>query len=226
MSLPTAARIDELRERTRAFILSRATRLGAEAGGIYGYYLAVAEDPALFRPYDLPILEAIGTELPAYDDYLEVGAGLGQLVALIALSGRRAHALESDQRRHDALVAYQTHLIMRDQPLHGRLLAIHGRFPTRLEGLDPARSLAIATNIVTDDPDVSEQGLARELRRYGGAIIDLARFRGYRGSEAQFEELQAILAGEGFPTPRIMLERRTGEIVDTRLAFYDFGYRP
>ena len=221
LSAALDAKMQVLEPLARQFVCARLARLGPEASGLYNYYAGRLEKPFLFLDYDFKLIECIFEGLPAYDAYVEAGAGLGWLSAMIAHAGRRAVAVEVDERRFLALVALQTTLGMHLPGLSGRLAAHRGLFPCAVPGVERARAMLVAANIVSEEPGLDEDAMIGELARYASAVVDLARFRSYRRGEAAVLALLKRMVASGLPQPSLLFQSSGTEGLDNFFVFFD-----
>ena len=221
LSAALDAKVQMLEPLARQFVAARLARLGPDASGLYNYYASRLEKPFLFLDSDLKLVESIFQNLPACDAYVEAGAGLGWLSAMIAHAGRRATAVEVDERRFLALLALQTTLGMHLPGLSGRLGARKGLFPCAVPGVERARAMLVTSNIVSEEPGLDEDAMIRELAHYGGAVVDLARFRSYRRDEAAVLALLQRMIASGLPPPSLLFESSGTQGIDNFFVFFD-----
>ena len=221
LSAALDAKVQMLEPLARQFVAARLARLGPEASGLYNYYAGRLDKPFLFLDFDLKLVECIFQSLPAFDAYVEAGAGLGWLSAMIAHAGRRAVAVEVDERRFLALVALQTTLGMHLPGLYGRLAAHNGLFPCAVPGVERWKAMLVAANIVSDEPGLDEDAMIRELAHYAGAVVDLARFRIYRRDEAAVLALLERMIASGLPQPSLLFHSSGTDGFDNFFVFFD-----
>lgn len=158
----------ELERRMVAFMRERLATMGSHDSGLYNYYLQLSNKGRAYSSYDVPIADFLVAKAPRFERYIDVGAGLGQLSALLLKAGLNAVPIELDLLRHRALQAMFTLLDLPDQ-------AILGRFPDSAGEVLGPNSLVICSGVVGGDPNL-EDDLIAGVVECGAAVIDLAHF--------------------------------------------------
>jgi len=135
---------DELADRLNGLLIalhrSRLNDLGVIDSGLGPHYEAVLGQNMLVGLREERTLELISRQLPAYDGFAVMRAGLGELALLIAASGRRTIAFEPYATRQAAIEAGRVHLedagvlspgaltvvpsLAPEGPLEGRVLGV------------------------------------------------------------------------------------------------------
>jgi hypothetical protein len=88
----------------------RLAEMGSAASGLYAQYQQLLERNLLIGPRDRAALALIGRHMPEYDSYAVMRAGLGEVAFLLAASGRRVVAHETNVNRRSAIEVGLTHL--------------------------------------------------------------------------------------------------------------------
>lgn len=150
----------------------RITLMGEIDSGAYRYYAHAVEQKSILNATSISLVEAI-VELGSFNEYHEVGSGLGLVGALIAATGRVTVAIESDARRSAAARAIHDALRESFPALPETLFQLTGQFPEIVEGRDLSQCIAIFANFIGT---IDESAVIRGMRRYGYCFVDIDRF--------------------------------------------------
>jgi hypothetical protein len=152
----------------------RVSRMGVDASGAFRFYSARLETCSVFTRSESTVASAVAAHGLEIDEIHEIGCGWGQLVFLFAWAGYRTTGFEIDSKRFAGASYLRGILMQIDEERTGRATIRNEFFPPARR---PApRSLAIATNLVTDHPKFVEEQMLWGLRRYRYAVIDVDRF--------------------------------------------------
>lgn len=168
----------------------RVEKLGLEESGAFNFYRSRLESGRVFCDYEIRLVQAVIERMPSPLEVHEIGCGWGQLVFLLAWCGYRTTGFEIDIRRFRG-GEFLHRLLCQIDPECGERAVIRNEFFPPLDRPDPARSLAIATNVVVSNPQFVEEQMLWALRRYRYAVLDIDRFCRLR----QQEERPAFIAG-------------------------------
>src|SRR5262249_13170973 len=121
--------------------------------------------PQAIAPREVRIAQLV-MGLPPFEAYHEVGLEYSVLPLLLSLLGREAAGIAIAEQQATTL-RDACNILRREQPgVALRCELIGGRFPDAVMGRDPARSLAIVTNLVTDPANESFTMIVRGFARY------------------------------------------------------------
>jgi hypothetical protein len=182
------------------FLVERLETHGADAGGLYNYYASfVRNDPnGAFTHADVGVANFLAAR-PHAKRYIEVGAGIGQLAALLASRGMTALAVESDPGRYKALVALIETFKRVDPDTGGRMSGASVRFPS--PEIDVTDNIVIFTNIITNVSFEVEQAMIEACRGAAGIVVDLVRFTRARSHRSSWDDLSERFRTVGFDGP-------------------------
>jgi Lysine methyltransferase len=175
---PAAMAIDlELIEAQMVAVLTeRLDTLGEAESGLGAYYARRIRSGKAFGEDDRMLLEVLARDYLSYDGIVEVGSGYGQLGLALGVQGRQVICVETDRKRFACMEALKAAL----EPMHPvvaqNVSLRFGTWPALLKAEDPSGSLLVAVDFVyTGSGDIEGAAIA-ELKRYGGAIIDVSHF--------------------------------------------------
>lgn len=180
-----------------AFLAEREARMGSEIGGLHAFYSRRLQLGRSFNEGEVAAADLVLHELPRYESYVEIGAGFGQLAAWLAIQGVRVVAVERDRGRFDGLIALRSHVLERWPEIAMRYSTVLSAFPCDLTGIDPGRTLILATNLIFGASRDVEQTIIEGICQYGGALIDTLRFCNDRTTAEEWTELDARFAAAG-----------------------------
>jgi hypothetical protein len=185
------------------FLGDRLAAMGETESGLHDYYRRYFwEKRKGYAPRDRPVAKFLRAMNRRFSRSIEVGAGVGQLSALLAASGFDAFAIERETRRAAAAGDLFARVVAADPRSTGRLHAVHDAFPSTAIATPDRRAVAIFTNIMVSDCDDVEEMIIGGL---GGVVMDLARLSRSRTSVAQWEALAARVMDEGYGPPQEVL---------------------
>ena len=84
---------------TVEFLRKRLVELGPIESGFYGYYTHLAERGVAFQSYEKALVRFMIDHASGFERYVEIGAGIGQLSALLATHGLITISVEGDESR-------------------------------------------------------------------------------------------------------------------------------
>jgi hypothetical protein len=176
------------------FMRQRLGALGPIESGL-DYYVGMIEAENPFQPYDREIVRFALERAQRYSRYLEVGAGLGQLSALLAAEGLPSVAIEGDRRRAEAARAMHAWLSERVGRVASHMSVIEAVFPDEKVPVDGA-TLVLFTNVIHDDNGDHTLAACKDA---GGIVIDLCRFGRSRTTTDGWRALIRQIRDLGFP---------------------------
>jgi SAM-dependent methyltransferase len=184
------------------FLEQRQAKMGVDGSGLYNFYAQRVASNQMFALYELRMTRFCADKLRAFETFVEVGCGVGQLPFLMALQGQKCIGIDNDWKRAACAGDLKLHLVERYPLIAANARIMYGAFPAALpDGVDKERCVLLCNCLVfTHTP---EQALAfvREMHTYPLSIIDLTRFLQIRRDEASRQELLDLLDAEGFETP-------------------------
>jgi SAM-dependent methyltransferase len=199
------------------FLDERRQRMGELESGLNAYYGQFVKTSTGLAWYDESIADFIESRFTVAPSCLDVGAGVGQLSALLAARGIEATAIEYNGRTFAA--ASDLKKMMQEQLgiSYGLELAF---FPDPRISADG--SLVIFTNVLNSN--FVESAALRACRRASGIIMDLVRFGVPRGTAHGWGELSARVMALGFQSPIEILsiggETGPDQSGPTRLVYF------
>lgn len=195
------------------FLADRLATMGDVDSGLYGFYAADLSPGRLLRGYDVPIADFLINEGRHFGQFIEIGAGIGQLVALLASKGLRAVAVDQDTKRHAATAELFAFLSEAEPSLRGMLSAKLASFPGDPVGEIGRDTVLIFTNVVcvaNADADHAkleqEEHMLQACAGAGGVVMDLVRFTRARATEPLWDELSTRVQSLGFEPPRAIYD--------------------
>jgi SAM-dependent methyltransferase len=192
----------EIATECAAFLAERQARLGIDGSGLYNFYAQRIATGTMFANYDLQLARFCADRLRAFDTFVEVGCGVGQLPFLIAQQGQHCIGIENDWKRAACAGDLKLHLVERYPLVAANARIMYGTFPAALPAeVNKERTVLLCNCLVfTHTP---QQGLAfiREMLTYPLSIIDITRFLKIRRDADLRQELLDQLEQEGFEPP-------------------------
>ncbi|WP_395714128.1 hypothetical protein [Reyranella sp.] len=190
--------IELIREIDRALIElhgSRLAKLGIDGSGLFGHYAALVATGAILRHNQIEAFKLVREVLPAYDEYVVLRAGLGELAFLLERAGLRVIACEPNVARNGALKAGLDAFATSTSERHGTVRIDNGFLPNRIDG---QRSLAIATDFVFDLPPEADDVFCRGLLGLDSLLINPRLFIRLRESPSEQRAAIDFLCALGF----------------------------
>lgn len=188
-----------LERRIVDFLSDRLAVMGATDSGLYNYYSELCGKGRAYTFVDVPIADFLLNSAPRFTRYIDVGAGMGQLSALLLSSGLNAIPVEIDGSRFQGLKALLAYLDVPNE-------AILGEFPTAARHVLASDSLVICSGLCGADPKLEDMLISGALK-CGGAVIDLSRFGHLRNVAEEREELNRKLHAAGLVHRQTFLDR-------------------
>lgn len=188
-------RVKQLNEALVEIHSRRLADLGTDESGLFKSYAKLVGDGSVVRKHELEVLELIGSELPAFEEYVVLRAGLGELALLLETAGLRTQACEANGRRFAALTASVDRLARTDVPDDRRLLTTCGFLPNAVRA-HPA--LAVTVDFGYNVPLENDPEFQRRLRQFTGILFAPRSFMHYRQSEAEQQAGIDYLRALGF----------------------------
>ena len=132
--------LSEVQERTLASLetalVDRLATMGEDASGLYPYYARKLRHGALLSECDLSALAALRERVGKFRRVWEIGPGIGQLTAMLALDGHDVVAIDRDIRRYAAMTENLDILERHDPEARRRISTRFGSFPAVLDEKD------------------------------------------------------------------------------------------
>jgi hypothetical protein len=160
----------------------RLAQLGPSASGLYAHYQVLVDRGALVARREAAVLYLIDANLPPYDAYAVLRAGLGELALLLAASGRKVIAFEPDAQRRSALCAGLTHLEERGLVPPGAVTVLPTLVPTG--GLH-GRVLGLGLDVAHVRDEAAAAELIGSMAAFAELLVDLRLFLRFRERPAE-----------------------------------------
>ena len=172
---------------------------GETESGAYSYYRVRLGRNRLLVPYELAVYDYIKSRADKRPLVIEVGAGWGQLPALLAAESIDAISVDMDRRRH-AGAEHLKNELAKHLPTVGRHLSlVHGFFPTDLDprvmGGDRYKILVL-TNVVNTKTNELLGEIMSTFRLFDEVLVDLGHL-GQQRETAEHQQLVAQLEAAG-----------------------------
>lgn len=177
---PTDDILSETQRRTlvsiAAALTDRLATMGEDASGLYNYYARKLRHDALLGECDLHVLEMLRQRVGQFRRVWEIGSGVGQLTAMLALDGHEVVAIDRDPRRYAAMTAALDVLECHDPNARRRVATRFGSFPAVLDEKDDVRADAVLVLGCTFTAAESEyRAFTDALPRFTFGLIDFPR---------------------------------------------------
>ena len=182
-----------LEKKIVAFLKRRIETMGVDAGGLYNYYQQLANQDRAFASYDVPVANFILQKAKGFANYIEAGAGLGQLVAILAANGLTTVGVESDSRRFHAMCD-----LFAELPEATSARAVEGLFPNAVQSMISPSTLVIFTCFNSGGTEEYEAAMLAGVAAAGGLVMDLARFCYLKHKPEELDELARRVEALGF----------------------------
>lgn len=184
------------------FLKQREARMGVEGSGLYNHYAQRLAKGEFFARSDLQMARFCAKMLSAFDTFVEVGCGVGELSLLIAQQGLKAIGIESDWKRAACAGDLKLSLIGKYPQIAANARIMYGTFPAPLpEGTDIHRCALLCGCLVATHTPEQALEFVREMHTYPLAIIDISRFLKIRRDPVARQELLYLLEAVGFEQP-------------------------
>ena len=139
--------LSEVQQRTLASLetalVDRLATMGEDASGLYSYYARKLRRGTLLSECDLSVLAALRERVGQFRRVWEIGSGVGQLTAMLALDGHEVIAFDRDTGRYAAMTKNLDILERHDPAARGRISTRFGSFPAVLDEKDDIRADAV-----------------------------------------------------------------------------------
>ena len=196
---PRPALPDELADRLNWELITlhrqRLNDLGVTESGLGPHYQGLMERETLVGLREERVLELVAWSLPAYDAYAVMRPGLGELVLLLAASGRRAIAFEPYATRRGAIEAGRAHLEAAGLLAPGLLTIVAGLTPCEpLEG----RVLGVGLDVAHVHTEANAAPHVARLAGFEALLIDPRLFLRRRLERADQDMMVTQLEALGF----------------------------
>ena len=188
----------------------RLAELGPTASGLYVHYQTILERGSLVGRREAEALYLIDADLPAYDAYAVLRAGLGELALLVAAGGRKVIACEPDLHRRTAICAGLNHLEHIGLISPGALTVLPTLAP---QGPLEGRVLGMGLDVVHVRDEAAAAALMAQMRVFDALLVDLRLFLRFREQPQDKALAVAGLQGVGF-------ERRRDFVLAGGLAWF------
>jgi hypothetical protein len=163
-------------EAIAAALAERLVTMGEDASGLYNYYAKKLRHGALLGECDLHALHMLRQHVGQFRRVWEIGAGVGQLTAMLALEGYEVVAMDRDVRRYAAMTAVLDVLECHDPAARSRVATRFGSFPAVLDEKDDVRADAVLVLGCTFTAAESEyRAFSDALPRFTFGLIDFPR---------------------------------------------------
>lgn len=180
------------------FMNERLVEMGQEASGFFEYYASFVERGKVFSDLDNEVSRFILQKASHYQRYIEVGAGIGQLDALLASQGLKTIGVEVDQKRVAAANALRNYLAQEFPEIRENMSIIEASFPATsvTDAIDKDTAI-IFTNLI-GQAHRGEDAI-QACANAGAIIIDLCRFGFPRTTLDEWRDLILRIRALGFP---------------------------
>lgn len=176
----------------------RVDELGIDESGLYSHYNYLLEGNRLAGPQVETLAHLIGRQLPKFDRYDVLRAGLGELAFVLAAMGMQASAYEPLEKRYSAVEAGLAALGAIDPEISQRLVIGDAVIPQVPDDND---ILAVAVYLLGYKAEQEEQALV-SLCRYRAILMDPKLFLWSRNSFDEQEAAVAAVRAKGFRVSR------------------------
>jgi hypothetical protein len=195
----------------------RFAQMGADEGGLYGFYSERLKHGQGLIHYDIGLAEWITKNVPKTDVIVDIGSGFGQFPILLAANGYASIAAEIDLRRHTGLLR-AIEAVRYLNPEWARLITpLFQNYPSPIEAIAGRRSLGVFACFVGTATLEEERAMIAGLRQFTSSIIDLSRFgRMKRDTPEQVAEFRNMLTQEGIEIVAPVLAWDYGQYVLVR----------
>jgi SAM-dependent methyltransferase len=159
-----------------AALAERLATMGEDASGLHNYYARKLRHDALLGECDLHALQMLRRRVGQFRRVWEVGSGVGQLTAMLALDGHEVVAIDRDSRRHAAMTAALDVLERHDPAARKRVATRLGSFPAVLDETDDVRAdavLVLGCTFTATEPE--SRAFTDALPRFTFGLIDFPR---------------------------------------------------
>jgi hypothetical protein len=172
--------LSETQRRTLAAISAtlaeRLATMGEDASGLHNYYARKLRHGALLGECDLHALQTLRQRVGQFRRVWEIGSGVGQLTAMLALDGHEIVAIDRDPRRYAAMAAALDVLERHDPAARSRVATRFGSFPDVLDEKDDVRADAVLVLGCTfTAAELEYRAFMDALPRFAFGLIDFPR---------------------------------------------------
>jgi hypothetical protein len=195
----------------------RIAHMGADEGGLYGFYTERLKHGQGLIHYDIGLAEWIIKNVPETDVIVDIGSGFGQFPILLAANGYASIAAEIDLRRHNGLLR-AIEAVRYLKPEWARLITpLFQNYPSPIPAIGGRRSLGVFACFVGTATVEEERAMIAGLRQFTSSIIDPKRFgRMKRDTPEQVQELLDMLKEERIEIVKDVLNWGTSTYVLVR----------
>jgi SAM-dependent methyltransferase len=158
-----------------AALVERLGDVGEEAGGLYYYYRSKLAGNALLSDCDLRAIAVLREQRSRGGRVWDIGAGIGQVSAMLALDGWTVIAVDRDRRRFAALERVAAVVTQLDAASGGRLTPKFGNFPDVILGEPVEHDVALTLGCTFRAEERVYEDFRAGLRRFRGSLIDFPR---------------------------------------------------
>ena len=184
---------------------NRLQALGEVDSGASSFYAVRLERNAIVTKYEIEIVRYLISAPERYDTYFEIGCGAAVLTAILAINGLPAVGIEGDRKRFQLGEAILTSIKQVDETMvSARCEIVFGRFPSILDAVSVAKSIAIVTNVSATMTEEQRLAFIHGLARFRAVIIDVQHFLSARKAPAEQQALIQELAEFGITNPRLL----------------------
>lgn len=172
--------LSEIQQRALAAIAvtlgERLEAMGQDDSGLSRYYARKLYHDALLGEGDLHLLEMLRQRVGQFRRIWEIGPGVGQLTAMLALDGHEVVAIDRDSRRYAAMTEVLDVLQHHDPSARGRVATRLGSFPAVLDDGEDVRGDAVLVLGCTFTATETEYRIFEDaLSRFSFGLIDFPR---------------------------------------------------
>ena len=196
----------------------RLAAVGEEASGLSNYYVRKLRHDVLLSECDLRLLEILRQRRGQFRRVWEIGAGVGQLTAMLALDGHQVVAVERGGHRHAAMVEVLDVLQRHDPAARAHVTATRGAFPEMAEGEDVGADAVVVLCCAFTGDQATYSAFEEALGRFALGVIDFTRlFTEPPGGADGRQRAGTFSARYGIPATfvagyRIPEENKTGDL--------------
>lgn len=181
----------------------RLAEFGPSESGLDGYYQMKLEKRALLTPLDLGVIAFLRANRSRWPRIWDIGAGVGQVSAMLAIEGFEVIAVEVNNRRHAALAQVTVPMLEHYYPAaRQRFHERHASFPEIIAPDDVRGDIAL----VLCCPFTAEEGVYETFRlglmEFDAALVEFrALFVRVDEPGDEIVRAEAYCARYGLPQP-------------------------
>lgn len=156
-------------------LAARLATMGQDPSGLFNYYARKLRHGALLSQCDLHALEILRRYRGRFRRVWEIGSGVGQLTAMMALEGFDVVPIDGDHRRYAAQTEVLDVLQRLDPAARARVNPRFGSFPGALGADDVRHDAVVVLNVAFTGAEADYRAFLERLPRFTFGLIDFAR---------------------------------------------------